>query len=1469
MSKNVLHTTLLLQALIAMLHDEGIDINTSAALNIEKVLFNTDLNEFDTFSKLKYRIVPIISRNKEEQAILYKIFDRLDERMKKEETSIIEPIGASATPSGEAGIKTKKPAKWKRVVKLKYGIAAITFIALVIIATVYIVIPRKTIDTPSARFLTNELDFVVNDTINFRSVLYNEKPTNYHLQWQFPDTIINDRWEVTKIIPNAKQILIKTILTDKDGNVVDTTSYSYPVVCEKTPDVIIEKFPAELVGRNWPGKGAAYVGMIMNASKDSANYIYNWLINDVKAEPEPGQDKRVLTTTNKYNENIKLIVTWKPGTHCSTDSIGAQLNDQPAISAVVTGDNDLKITSSNNWKNISLSMLALLLLPMLASFVAYKLFWKKPTKPKTVEEDEIKDEGPYSINFKNNNDAIHPEFEIGKLADVLRKRQISHVHKLNIRRTIYNTVRSGGLPQLAYTPVTKASDYLVFIEKGNPDSHLSRLFEHLLERLRKDQVNLDVYEYQKEPLYLTNDKLNHQRIPVDKMAALYPDRTLFIFGDTRHFVLSLKGKLKDWVTAKLGAWKTKIIVTPYPKNDWDIKETLLTDANFVVIPADLQSGPIVEAVVNGQIDIPSQSRFVVESTYPARFINFQDFDDLKKYLNDENLLKWVCALAIYTSTDWNLTLAIGKAMEKEMQIKSKPVELVTYTNLLKLGRISWMEEGMIGDSIRVQMLNYLDNETEALARQTLVEELDTLKDKILPGSLLKRQFDVQEKVNSFLVDTYRNEKPGKENIAFVKEVIAKDHLDEALNIYLKNGKDTLVKHPTKKGNTISIEKYFGVVDRAKKVLAYSVAAGVFIALFVAGLFTLQSQTSLLQWKQVQPSKQTFVFAHPGVELSDLFLSISVGDSVKATSIRDTVVLENYIFDTSRLENFSIKNGETKLLSQDSIPFNSSTYTVLLTRPTIVPVIIYYDTETDQTIANLIRDNLPPNFEITMQQENFTDTSTNIYYTNDSLSKDAALTKTILGGLLKKDIPVANKIKVYRKGLGARLLANQEKKSIVIFAVGPQTCTPISANAMPATLTEIWRSEANSRMMNIDLSSNIIYYGTGDKAAYNAYEISEVCLLKSGAYKIVCKTNNGYSFFIVRNINALNFELAVCPQNFATPNELQGVDESFCGSFYRMSLYYDNVRSQIYLPVKSGSLPISEQAKLSLLEEQVIKLSKENTIRYSVSFYRNEKFIRSNNLPDQYLSNIKNYGMRTNATSQQTVLAPNPFQRNYFSISFQAVPNNSPVTDYTPNCKKTFYSIDETAKEQSPLIICMLDLSGSRLTTIPGQVYTFSNLRELNLGSNNIPEAEIIKLKRALPKCNIKIQPVIDDKKQEILLGTIRLDEKGYPSTESMDLIQTIARQIANNYERKIRLEASYISKEQLSILTNGIKTLKDVFAKYGVSPSYNQISETVTGGSILPARKSTQAAKNNSTSPIATGSIKVYGINFPPPAMAN
>ncbi len=162
--------------------------------------------------------------------------------------------------------------------------------------------------------------------------------------------------------------------------------------------------------------------------------------------------------------------------------------------------------------------------------------------------------------------------------------------------------------------------------------------------------------------------------------------------------------------------------------------------------------------------------------------------------------------------------------------------------------------------------------------------------------------------------------------------------------------------------------------------------------------------------------------------------------------------------------------------------------------------------------------------------------------------------------------------------------------------------------------------------------------------------------------------------------------------------------------------------------------------------------------------------------------------------------------------------------YNPDCSKTFYSIDETEKLASPLIVCKLDLSKSEVTSLPKEIYEYKNLSELNLGTTSIPEADINALQKALPKCKIIYtrqqaipngnaynQNAVSD--NEKYLGLITLDEKGGVSSASKSLVNAIAKQLVTNKQSTVKFEASYTDKQQYSIIYDGLITITNTLKK--------------------------------------------------------
>ena len=81
---------------------------------------------------------------------------------------------------------------------------------------------------------------------------------------------------------------------------------------------------------------------------------------------------------------------------------------------------------------------------------------------------------------------------------------------------------------------------------------------------------------------------------------------------------------------------------------------------------------------------------------------------------------WVCAIAVCEQPTWELSIAIGQALQ------SKGVE-VTFDNLSILARIPWLQSGDLHPRLRKDLINQLDPQTERLARAAVKKELELVK----------------------------------------------------------------------------------------------------------------------------------------------------------------------------------------------------------------------------------------------------------------------------------------------------------------------------------------------------------------------------------------------------------------------------------------------------------------------------------------------------------------------------------------------------------------------------------------------------------------------------------------------------------------------------------------------------------------------------------------------------------------------
>jgi CheY-like chemotaxis protein len=1323
--------------LISLLEEEGISISTPTAIDIQKILANIS-PEDQSFDRLKYKIAPVLCRNKEDQEKIYQIFDGFEEKFPP---PLPPPIPVPPPPLTfyDKLVKFLKANKLP-LIPLILGVIGIL---LWISRPTPVIKPVVNIEISDPR--------IINKPIKFKAFLTDTSQiNNYSVDWSFEGNVVKNKWEIEKIFSLAKSYSVSVSLRNKENKIISSSKNFVEILCEEKPSLRISNAPSKQPNQE------LYFPIISNASKDSAKYKYQWFVDNKLTST----DKKLLISKRKFNvyRDIEVKIN-SNGTHCDTDSMSTHLRELPSIkSRIIADGKPLQLSDTINWKNLLLIILFLFIIPFLISIALFYLLRRKKPSVSPKPETNYGTEEPYSIEFIDQDFLINEEVGVNNFADKLRKRQLSEILKLNVRKTITTSLTSIGLPQFVFTQLSKPTEYVILFDKEHSDSHLTKLFGYLLKKMLKEQVNLTVYEYYKEPLFLSNEKLNLIRIPIERVATFHADSTLIIIGESKNFVYPIKKILKDWVTTKFRTWDTKILLTPFSINDWDIKERLISEGGFLVIPTDMNAQNNLDKVIFKQVD--RQTDLQIPLAYPARFLNLQTIEGLKNYLDSQHLLDWVCSLAVYPYTDWNLTIAMGHAFEDNLKSKGQAIELVNYTNLLKLGRISWMHDSSWNEGLRVEMMQQLNDESEVLARKTLLQQLDIFKEKLNNNSLINREFEVHHELNSFLLEAYHKDSNSIKKEPIVEEMLDKFQVDEATEIYLNNGINTLLKSPKNQDESIKVRDYFEVSNesenhkrRNNNIWSFVASTIAFILLMMFS-YNFLKKSDFANWEKTANSKLTFKFKSLANNSGNSYSGIIVIDSIQKefTIKKDTsFVLKVPISDTSAYGKFQLQYAillEGDFQNLDSFKLNKNGYTLSLENTPQIPVTIFYPANS-QSLAESLESYFPGAYDIEKKQTIAVAQDFIVYYTDKKYESYANSCVSIINKNLNRNI-------------GSMFINDTTKSIFPIVPIGiivPKSKDDWPQAALPSSLTEIWHSKVNNFLLTFNVNKHIMYYSIQEKNNYGTYNIEEV-FLKNGVFKIITKAKQGYKLFFVKNIKSDSYSFSVCGDFFKTKQEIYPLDELYCNDFYKMTYLhqYSSEPNRICLPLNTTAFNWDE-----LFRSQKIMPNDGLIIEYT----------NSPLLPSIKLPNPKNSNQKIVKISKSALSPSNPFDRNYVKLIFnsnepaKASPfeNNNTKQEPPPRSlpqdndyKQPIENIKEIDKVKENLNVLPKSDIADKKPTNPKKILWVDDHSENNTSLIEKFEKNNISIK--LASSNAEALALIKNNKFDLVISDIKRDKEG-------------------------------------------------------------------------------------------------------------
>lgn len=677
--------------------------------------------------KLRYLLAPIIAKSKAEQERFYSIFDQYYTELLAEATE--------ADKAEDKLLWLKKVRAWllKWWWVLLLGLAAIGLLYGMITHW-----PKPAPKTTSIGYTIDSSPVRVGDTAHLTLNTRNIDTLNADVRWQLLDKKSGQveaeksgsrTWHLpfTTLQGNPEKVL-KVEVHEKRRDSIFTKEGDLIIECQNPPQLEGLVLPFNISA----GENFTFEPNVVDETKDLQ---FHWDFGD-----QQSSTKR--SPTHQYTKEgyytVVLKVTRPGQSGFCTDSTFAGLRvgqDQVALPYYDLKYSAIDIQAIFGWPVWGLVFL-------LAAGAFYFLFrWAKTQRPLPPPQPEqmqglpqqSPDRPPYEIPFRPLNGLIRNLAGQFRLADALRRRQEGLRQEVDVPKTLDVTIAGGGFPKLQFRSTTRPADYLFLVDEQNESSHQGRLLRHLVKVLHDQDVHAEVFYYRTEFFHFWNPQYP-QGLTLEQISRLCPEHRLVVFGDA-HALLDPYGQgkqaLRHEAVADFQRWKQRLLLSPRPPQSWDYREANIHSL-LPVFPSDL-AGQMAAAnfIDNGMApeDLPSifaawRDRLVGTRSEPDVNRRWRSASDHAEYLGyGSDLYRWFCALALYPTPTWEITLAIGAALGIPLNAD----------NLLVLARIPSLQEGKINPRLRKELLADLDLSDEELAREAIANELEASLMEAAPG----------------------------------------------------------------------------------------------------------------------------------------------------------------------------------------------------------------------------------------------------------------------------------------------------------------------------------------------------------------------------------------------------------------------------------------------------------------------------------------------------------------------------------------------------------------------------------------------------------------------------------------------------------------------------------------------------------------------------------------------------------------
>ncbi len=328
------------------------------------------------------------------------------------------------------------------------------------------------------------------------------------------------------------------------------------------------------------------------------------------------------------------------------------------------------------------------------------------------------EEPPYLLPIKvSDHQGIRFREGLSPVLNRFRSRESSQRQLLDIKKTINATIKKGGGLDFKFRHYSAPTEYLLLIDKPAEQDHQSHLANQFYAQLQRSEIYAERYYYDGNPAICWNEAYP-TGIRLERLMQKHYGARLLVFADGHSFINPVAISLEPWLQ-KMDVWSKRALVTNTPTMDWGYRERLLADF-FYILPNNLDGLRTLEDhFAEGKPTNLAKWKYKYGQADQVIELSEDQLPQSMRSYFPVPMCKWIAACAVYPELHWDLTVALGRVIEK-----GQSHQLVTYERVRQLSQLEWFRKGEIPGAARERLMGLLSNQEKQQVRKALLRILE-------------------------------------------------------------------------------------------------------------------------------------------------------------------------------------------------------------------------------------------------------------------------------------------------------------------------------------------------------------------------------------------------------------------------------------------------------------------------------------------------------------------------------------------------------------------------------------------------------------------------------------------------------------------------------------------------------------------------------------------------------------------------